>query len=269
MNKQIIDCHRHLSLDKKYKTFEEATKALVSDMESNQISKSVIIADNVKNSGTADIDTLMEVFKNNENIYFVGAINPFDQPVEELSRIESLLANKKIIGLKLYNGHDKLYLSDERCVSSVKLCDKYQVPLMIHTGVNSGDPESAKYNDPKMIVEIAKKYPKTKIVISHFYWPKIDYCYEITRNVDNIYFDTSAMADDEVIEKSGGIDKIKEVLKKTVKDRNNRLIFGTDYPMCSLKKHIDLIESLDISGTNKKNIFCKNVVNIFNLYKNH
>lgn len=265
MKKQIIDCHRHLSLDKKYKTYKEAAEAIVSDMALNGISKSIVIADNVKNSGTADIDTLIKVFKNNESISLVGAVDPFDQSSDELSAINNLLNEGKIIGLKLYNGHDKLLISDQRCVSSIKLCNKYKVPLIIHTGANSGDPESAKYNDPKMIVEIAKKYPKIKVIISHYFWPKIDYCFGITRNIDNIYFDTSAMADDEVVKESGGIEKIKAVLKNTIEDRHDSLIFGTDYPMCSTESHIRLVDSLNISDREKDNIYYQNAKSIFDL----
>jgi len=77
-----------------------------------------------------------------------------------------------------------------------------------------GDSECSKWNDPKYIVKIAKKFPTLKIIIAHYFWPKMDYCYEITKNISNIYFDITAISDDEVIKKSSGIKKIKNILKK-------------------------------------------------------
>jgi predicted TIM-barrel fold metal-dependent hydrolase len=47
--------------------------------------------------------------------------------------------------------------------------------VIIHTGINSGDFNCAKYNDPKYVVEVARKYPKLKIIIAHYFWPKKSY----------------------------------------------------------------------------------------------
>lgn len=262
MNKLIIDCHRHLSITEENETYEDAAKALLLDMEKNGVSRSVIIADNVEESGTADIETLFRIFDSHEEILLMGAINPFDQPEDKLARIEKLILEKKIIGLKLYNGHDKIYPTDQRCFSTYELCNKYGIPVMMHTGANSGDSEAAKFNDPKMIVEIAKKFPKLKIVISHFYWPRLEYCYKVTKNTSNIFFDTSALADKEVIDESGGVQKVKSVLEKTIHDRNDSILFGTDYRMCKTKDHIDLINSLEITDDLKDRIFSKNFLDI-------
>ncbi|MFH1854883.1 MAG: amidohydrolase family protein [bacterium] len=263
MNRLIIDCHRHLSITEQNKTYEDAAKALLLDMEKNGVSKSVIIADNVEESGTADIETLLKIFDGHEEILLIGAINPFDQPEDKLAKIEKLVLEKKIIGLKLYNGHDKIYPTDRKCFSTYELCNKHDIPLMIHTGGNSGDSEVAKFNDPKMIVEIASKFPKLKIVISHYFWPRLEYCYEATKDIPNIFFDTSALADQEVIDESGGIQKVKNILEKTIHKRNDSVLFGTDYGMCKTKDHIDLINSLEITDDLKNRIFSKNFLDLY------
>ena len=263
MKRSIIDCHRHLSRDTVNKTYENAAKVLLLDMKDNRIGKSVIIADNVSDSDTADIAILLEVFKGNDKISLIGAINPFDQPKEKLDGIEKLIKGGKIIGLKLYNGHDRLYPTDERCRSTYELCDKYSIPVMMHTGANSDDLDAAKFNDPKMIVEIAKKIPKLKIVISHFYWPKLEYCYETTRDYSNIFFDTSGLSDREVIRESGGLRNIRDILTKKVHERNNSILFGTDYGACGTKEHIDLINSLEITDDLKDRIFSKNFLDLY------
>lgn len=245
------------------KTYEDAAKALLLDMEKNGVSKSVLIADNVEKSGTADIETLLRIFDDHKKISLIGAINLFDQTENKLTEIEKLILEKKIIGLKLYNGHDKIYPTDKRCFSTYELCNKHSIPVMMHTGANSGDSEAAKYNDPKMIVEIANKSPRLKIVISHYFWPRLEYCYETTRNIPNIFFDTSALADQEVIDESGGIEKVKNILEKTIRDQNNNVLFGTDYSMCKTKDHINLINSLEITDDLKDRIFSKNFLDLY------
>jgi hypothetical protein len=135
---------------------------------------------------------------------------------------------------------------------------------MIHTGWNSNHPEVAQYNDPKYIVEIAKKYPALKIIISHYFWPEVEYCFDITRGYQNIYFDTSALADKEVIDTTG-TDKIRMILEKTIEDNPYNVLFGTDYAMCDIKNHLDLIKSLNITKQNRENIFWKNATRLFKL----
>lgn len=91
----IIDCHRHLSITEENKTYEDAAKALLLDMKQNGVSKSVIIADNVEESGTADIETLIRIFDDHKEISLIGAINPFDQPEDKLAKIEKLILEKR------------------------------------------------------------------------------------------------------------------------------------------------------------------------------
>jgi len=73
------------------------------------------------------------------------------------------------------------------------------------------------------------------------------------------------MADDEVVELSGGIDKVSDILEKTIIDKPENVLFGTDYPMCDTKKHVDLIDNLKISHELKAMVFNVNAKKIFNV----
>ena len=91
------------------------------------------------------------------------------------------------------------------------------------------------------------------------------YCYEITKDISNIYFETAGMGDLEVITASGGIDVVKEVLSKTITDRENKVIFGTDWPMCKIEDHINLIKSLNLTEKVEAKIFAENANKIYRL----
>lgn len=109
------------------------------------------------------------------------------------------------------------------------------------------------------------RYPRLKVIITHYFWPKIDYCYEVTKDVPNIYFELAGTADDEVLEKSGGIEKMKAVLLKTINDRPNQVIFGTDWPMCNIEKHIELVKSLNLTEAIERNILSENAKKVYKL----
>jgi len=261
----IIDSHVHLSYFRNIKNFSQIKERLLLIMRKNKIDYSIIIPDNVPNSPCADLETVTALIKNEPRLYMVGTLKVTDINKKNLIRIDKLFQKKTIKSFKIFPGHDPSYPTDKRWHPVYRLCMKYDFPLIIHTGINSGNKKCAGYNDPKHIAKIAKIFPKLKIIIAHYFWPKVDYCFSITNGFNNIYFDTSALADSEVINMSGGIKKIREILIKTVKRRFDSVIFGTDWPMCDVKKHINLINSLDITEEEKYKIFYKNSLRLFKL----
>ena len=260
-----IDAHLHLTRYESESDFNNAKDRLLTNLEENEISHALIIADNVSDSVCADTKTLIKLFENNDRIDIIGSPNLINPDENNLEFFDQLLKNSQIKGLKLFPGHDPIYPNDLRCHEVYKLCKRYDVPVIIHTGINTGDTECSKYNDPKYIVEVAQEYPDLKIVIAHFFWPKLEYCYKITESFNNIYFDASALADDELIELSGGINVVRATLEKTILNRPGNVMFGTDFPMCNTKAHVQLIESLNISNELKEGLYHENAEDVFKI----
>jgi len=263
----LIDSHVHISLyNDNAKSLKDAFDLFLKEMKKNGISSAIIIPDNIEGSDNiADLDKTIELIGERKNLFLLGSPQIIQRGLSEIEKYKKLLEERKNKGLKFFPGHDPYYPTDERCLPYYELCQKLDVPVLFHTGENSGDSECAKWNDPKYIAEVAKKYPKLKVIITHYYWPKIDYCYEITKDIPNIYFETAAMADEEVVEKSGGIEKIREILRKTIADRPDKVIFGTDWPMCKIEEHIKLIKSLELDSEVEKEVFSGNSVKAYKL----
>lgn len=266
---KIIDSHVHISLyDDNAKSLQEAFYLFLQEMEKNKISSAIIIPDNVEGSDNiADLDKAIELIGERKNLFLLGSPQIIQRGSSELEKYRKLLEEGKIKGIKFFPGHDPYYPTDARCLPYYDLCEKLDVPVLFHTGENSCNSECAKWNNPKYIVEIAKKYPQLKVIIAHYYWPKMDYCYEITKDIPNIYFETAAMADDEVIEKSGGIKKVREILRKTIADRPDKVIFGTDWPICKIDEHIELIKSLGLNSEVETAVFSENTKSVYKLFE--
>lgn len=260
----IIDSHLHLPPREKDRSFEDSKRVLLKDLKKNSVDYAILIPDNVPGSGIGDLDIALELAKDNRQLFVMGTINIFKGREAVLRKLGSLFDSKRIVGIKIFPGHDPIYPTDTRLGPVYALCVKYDLPIVIHTGWNSNNPQVAKYNDPKHIVKIAGKFPQLKIVISHYFWPEVEYCHSVTKPFENIYFDTSALADSEVIRETG-IEKIREVLVLTANERPDNVLFGTDYAMCSIEEHIELINSLDISRAQKEEIFCRNAIELFKL----
>ena len=137
--------------------------------------------------------------------------------------------------------------------------------MVIHTGYNPGHPEVARFNDPRHVVKVVDRYPGLKVVIAHYFWPEVEYCYQVTRDYASISFDTSGLADEEVVEATGS-HKIQSVILKTLEDDPHKVIFGTDYAMCSRPDHIALIQRLPVTEEVRQRIFWRNAVEVFPLH---
>jgi predicted TIM-barrel fold metal-dependent hydrolase len=260
----IIDSHLHLPPREKNRSFEDSKRVLLRDLKRNGIDHAILIPDNVPGSKIADLDVALELTKDSKQLFVMGTINVFKEGETALQKLESLFEAKRIVAIKIFPGHDPIYPTDKRLVPVYALCERCDSPIVIHTGWNSNNPEVAKYNDPKHIVKVASKFPRLKIVISHYFWPEVEYCHTVTKPFENIYFDTSGLADDEVTRETG-LEKIREVLALTTNERPNGVLFGTDYAMCSIKKHINLVNSLNLSREQKERIFSKNAIKLFKL----
>lgn len=265
----IIDAHVHLSIyEGQASSLQEALEKLLEEMKQNNVDYAIIIPDNIENNPKiADLDTAIALIKGKSNLFLLGSPQIIQRGSSEVDKYKELFIQGIIKGIKFFPGHDPYYPTDERCLPYFEMCQSLDIPVVFHTGENSNNPELSKYNDPKYIVEVAKKYSNLKVVITHYYWPKIEYCYEITKNTPNIYFELAGTADEEVLEKSGGIEKMKEVLLKTITDRPDQVIFGTDYPMCKIESHIELVKSLNLSQDEKNKIFSTNAIKLYKLPK--
>jgi predicted TIM-barrel fold metal-dependent hydrolase len=260
----IIDSHLHLPALRGGMTLADSKKELLQELKKNNVDYAIIIPDNRPVSEIGSLAEVLDLVERHKNLFVMGTIDIQRDKELHIRKLDLLFRTKRIVAVKIFPGHDTIYPTDKRLVPVYELCTKYDLPIVIHTGASSRNPEPAKYNDPKHIVKVAKRFPKLKIVIAHYFWPKVKYCHELTKSYANIHFDTSGLADDEVVEETG-LDKIKKVLTLTVEQRPCNVAFGTDYAMCNIRKHIELIESLRIGGRTKDRIFSENAIKLFHL----
>jgi predicted TIM-barrel fold metal-dependent hydrolase len=260
----IIDAHIHLPVVSEDRTFDEALAKTLTDMTKDDIDYAILISDSIPDSHIGDLDTCLDLVENEPRLFLMGTMDIENHGEEWLDKLETLIIQQKIVGMKIFPGHDPIYPTDERLSPLYVLCQAHAIPMVIHTGWNPGHPEVAKYNDPKYIVQIALKYPDLRIVIAHYFWPEVEYCYELTHPHANILYDTSGLADREVVEETGR-STIETVLTETINKGPARVIFGTDYAGCSQREHIDLIKGLPISDADREAVFWRNAARLFNL----
>jgi hypothetical protein len=263
----IVDAHVHLSLYKgNAGSLPESKDALLEEMRRNGVDRAIVIPDNKEGQpNIAGLESAQTLIDDSDPLALLGSPDVLAGAAEDAFRYERLLESRTIHGLKFFPGHEPYYPNDERCLPFYAACEAQRLPVVFHTGANPGDPDAARYNDPRYIVEVAEKYPSLRIVITHYFWPRLEYCYEITRDTPNIYFELAAIADDEVVAASGGIGVVRDVISQTIRDRPDQVVFGSDWPMCRMQAHLDLVNSLDLDPATRNKVLGENAVALYDL----
>jgi len=252
----IIDAHLHLPCyDDSLITFENKKIKLLEDISKAGIDGAIVISDSEMTSVIGTPQDCIRLFLGINNIFIMGGISPLINYKARLLQLDEFLGKGMIVACKLYPGHEAFYMDDERLNDVFQLCEKYDVPLAVHTGW-----DNAQYNHPKYFSKIASEHPTLRLVICHIYWPDIDSCYDETSDFKNIYYDISSLAHE-----TDRLEKTRNSLNRIAQSNAERIIFGTDYGACSIKDHIDLVKSLGIDDSKKQLILGGNSVKLYKL----
>ena len=166
----IIDNHTHIYNEKTYQEYFEKTK--------DKVSKALVMGyfnDELPYGDPKNyyFEKVLEFVEQKENLFMAGSINMEKDIGRQVKNLEKFFQEKKIYGIKLYPGYQYFYSSDEKIGLIAELCQKYDKPLIFHTGdvYNLEGDAILKYSHPIYIDELAVKFPKCRIVISHFGFP--------------------------------------------------------------------------------------------------
>ncbi|MCX6760744.1 MAG: amidohydrolase family protein [Candidatus Nealsonbacteria bacterium] len=257
----IIDIHTHIYTEETYQTYLSKTKG--------RELKVLVMAWHEQN-----LEDLLSFISTKNNLFLVGTVNIESNINEQLEKLEKLFREKKIFGIKLYPGYQYFYPSDEKVYPTADLCQKYNKPLIFHSGTTYSVDKKAlfKYAHPIYIDELAVKFPKCKIIISHFGFPyQLETATVIYKN-ENVFTEISG-----TIERLSSKEDARDILNQYIKDLSRvfsyypevkkKVMFGTDYSgedtsLCEVAPYIKLVERV-FRKDEQKNVFYSLAENLF------
>ncbi len=267
-----IDAHTHIGKlpNSLYTESHEKNLGLIlKEAKESGVDALIMIAGMEKEDGrNPTTESLINLISNHKNVHAVAGIN-IDYEKAYLDRLENWLKERKIVGVKFYTGYQHFYPSDERCLPIYQLCQKYDVPVIFHSGDTLAgyvQNPKIKYSHPIHIDEVAADFPGLKIVIAHMGNPWLIDCAEVLYKNPNVYADISGLViGDELHTAYGEIMKrrIKELVEYTSPEF--KLIYGTDWPLCHMKQYIEFAENLELKKDDLEKLFSGNAKKVFKL----
>lgn len=176
-----------------------------------------------------------------------GSVHPEYEDVKyEIQRIK----NHGLKGFKFHPDFQAFNIDDDKALFMYEQIGA-DYPIVLHVGDKKLD-----YSNPERLARVLEIFPEHKFVAAHMggysAWEK-----EAKSLVGkNVWFDTSSTL--------CGVspEKLTEMIKAHGADK---VLFGTDYPIVSLKDEAERIEALDLTEEEKEAIFYKNAAELLGL----
>ena len=186
----------------------------------------------------------------------------------DASALDAGLKSGKYGCIKIYLGYVHRYAYDQAYEPVYKLAEKYDVPVVFHTGDTYSTSAKVKYADPLTIDEVAVDHPRVRFVIAHCGNPWIESAAEVTYKNPNVFMECSAMLIGDLSQMPK--EKVATYVTRPIAwifgylEDPKKLMFGTDWPLTSMKPSVEEYKNA-IPTEHWKAVFHDNAVRVFKM----
>ncbi|MEY8336477.1 amidohydrolase family protein [Lachnospiraceae bacterium 62-35] len=182
--------------------------------------------------------------------------------------IEKHLQRQNCVGIKLYPGYSRFYVSDAIYEPIYELAETYQRPVAVHMGETAGSNAYLKYSHPLTLDETAADHPEVNFVMCHFGNPWLMDAAAVIGKNENVFADISGLLEGRICPEKFFRDQrgYVEALKTWVGYIRGyrKIMFGTDWPLANLEEYIQFTKEI-IPEKYWEEVFWKNALRIYGL----
>ena len=252
----IIDSHLHFDNRLSEDIFGLA-KNLNQDLKNSNIDFGVVLHLDIQ---PWNLDQFSRAIAENDRLIGFANIHPFDNNCNDSLR--NSIENLGFKGLKLHPRLQKYEISDQRVSDLISFAGEIGVPVLIDA-FPDGDWLTMGF-DPLKFMSLARKSPKTKIIIAHFGGHRCVDFMMMAKRLPNVYFDCSYS-----LLYYRGSSVTQNIIYCMQSMGFNRVFYGSDYPDRSINDSLDfsLVEfkKFGINADNLRKIMGGNFAKLLGL----
>jgi len=261
----IIECHTHLSQFRHERhTFSQIPDSVPADMKRLAIGMVLVYPDTEPASKLPDLESTREVVSGRPQLGMLGTARIPTLQAACVHRLEVLAGEGNIVGVRLYPGFETFYPNDEQCQPISELCLRHNLPVVCHSGESMNESWREKYNHPDEIAKVAERFPALKVIIAHFSQPNLAACRGAVLACPNVHADIPGLIHPEVVQRCGQ-EAILQNLECVATRQAEKILFGSDWPICDVEAHLRLVAGLPIPDKAKDLILFQNAERVFGL----
>jgi len=156
---------------------------------------------------------------------------------------------KGFIGFKFLSDYHKHPLTSPRYEPALKYADEKRLSILMHTWGNS------LFNPPSLVEDLAKKYPKTTLLMGHSGYGEWEKAIQVAQDYPNVYLElTSAY-------------RVNGVIEWMVRDAgSHKMVYGNDLPWFDPHYGIGCVLFSRITDEDRHNILHRNAEKLIEPY---
>ena len=185
---------------------------------------------------------------------------------KSLDQVEANLKREDCVGIKLYPGYNKAYVTDEVYEPVYELAKAYNKPVAIHMGQTAGSRAYLKYSHPLTLDEAAVRHPDVTFVMCHFGNPWLMDAAAVVEKNENVMTDLSGLLEAKIDfpklleQQRGYFDTLKTWISYC--SQYEKFMFGTDWPLANYGDYIEVVKWL-IPEKEWEKVFYENAKRIY------
>ncbi len=175
---------------------------------------------------------------------FIGfaCVDPHDP--KAIEKLEYAFAKLHLRGLKLHPSRQNFHPSDRIMGPIYDLCEKYDRPILFHSGLSYENHATSKNCRPLDFEELAEKRANLRICLAHFGWPWCRETAMLMLKYPNVYTDTAALYFDSAKEFYYQMLTIDVPMTWIDRSLRHQVMFGTNDPRFEMIRMSKAIEEL-------------------------
>jgi len=265
----LIDCHVHLNQydDAEPLPVDQRVRHLLQVMEENAVDHAVVLTSYTVTPHRPHIDEVIAAVAGDPRLSIVEGLRWRGAGERtDLFNMEERIRRDQVKGIKLYPGYDGYAINDPSLESFFLLADKYDVPIMIHTGDTYSKRAKVRQAHPLLVDDVAVDYPEVKIIMCHLGNPWFDDAAEVLYKNDNVFADISGLVlgDFTAEFERRTLERMREMIHYAG-NVGRQLLFGTDWPLVGMKSYIRFFRELELTEEERVGVAWKNAAKLFKI----
>lgn len=188
---------------------------------------------------------------------FVGIASvPLNKPMEALSMFRHCVNNLGFKGLRIVQWLWNLPPTHAYYYPLFAACVEMDVPICFQVG-HTGPLMPSEVGRPiPYIDQVAIDFPDLKLVCGHIGYPWTTEMIAVATKHQNVYIDTSAYTARRYP---------KELVEYMKKHGQDKVLFGTNYPMITPARCLEHLDALELSPEISRKFLAENAMKVFNI----
>lgn len=191
---------------------------------------------------------------------FFGFASVDPRRKDAVEELDYAFGDLQLLGLKLNPSKQRFYPTDEIMEPIYRLCEKYNKPIIFHSGLSWEPDAPTKFSQPLAFEEVLINHPDLRCCLAHFGWPWVRETVMLMLKYPNVYTDTSVLYLDSPEESMRRLFTIDMGPHWYERSLHNQVMFASNTPRFRAFKLKHALDKVEMREDARRALYSENAI---------